>query len=73
MKKKTFIRKVILKPALEKKKDFGLGVGVVYQDEIVFTDDRGRGFGSPLFAASMIRQNEELVESLVEVKFEEKK
>lgn len=71
--KKTFIVKVIIKSKHpEKIPDFGLGKGVLMEQEVSFKDNNGRGFDSPLFAMSMVDFENNLIKETVECKWEEK-
>jgi len=70
MKKKTFIRYVVIKNC---KQDFGMGPEVIGQDEVTFTDERGQGFKTPLFAVSMLESCDELIKRMVTVTVKEKR
>lgn len=70
-KKITFTAKVIIKG--KKVPDFGLGKGVLLQQDIVVTDSDGRGAQSPLLAAALLDQEERLLAEVVEVVFERKR
>jgi len=71
--KKTFIGRVVIRSKSEKVPDFGLGKGVLLEQEITFKDGQSYGFKSPLFACSLIGQERRLINEVVEVKWEEKK
>ena len=72
--KKTFIARVVIKSKHpEKVPDFGLGKGVLSEQEVTFKDKMGRGFDSPLFAMSMVDFEKDMIDAIVEVKWEEKK
>lgn len=72
--KKTFICRVVIKSKHpEKVPDFGLGKGVLSEQEVTFKDKMGRGFDNPLFAMSMVDFEKDMIDAAVEVKWEEKK
>ena len=60
--KKTFFRRVILKPGAWKnsKRDFGLGPGVLVEQEVTYTDERGHGFNTERFAMEAIMEDDEV-------------
>lgn len=71
---KTFIAKVIVKSSGKKPvPDWGLGKGVLSEQEVQFTDERGRGWNSPLFLMEQIELEKEILDQVVEVKWIEKK
>lgn len=70
-KKKTFILKAIL--IGENAPDFGSGKGVLATQELEFTDERNRGFNSPLFEVSRIRHQDNLLAELVRFEWSEKR
>jgi len=63
-KKLTLIRQLVLR---DYKKDFGIGPGILYTDEVTYTDKHGRGFGSPMFQVSVMRDAEKLIKEHVTV------
>lgn len=71
--KKTFLAEVIVKSKSKKVPDFGMGKGVLMQQEISFTDDRGRGFDSPMFGMALIEHEDRLLKDTVEVRWTEVK
>jgi len=73
-KAKIFVAKVeiIQHKTPDKRPDFGLGKGVLGQQEVKFTDDRGRGFGSPLFAMALMEHEDRLIKESVKVVWQEK-
>ena len=71
--KKVFLAEVVIDSKDPKLHDFGLGKGVLYSCEMTFTDDAGRGFKSPMFAAAIIREEDELLRKAVKVRWTEKK
>jgi hypothetical protein len=74
IKKKTFIARVVIKAKHpEKVPDFGLGKGVLGEQEVAFKDVNGRGFDNPLFAMAMVDFEKKMIDDAVEVKWEEKK
>ena len=62
-KKRTIKRKVRMKGVTT---DFGLGEGILYQDEVTLIGAYGA-----VAAASLLQRNKELLESLFEVTLEE--
>lgn len=70
-KKRAFILKAILTG--EKAPDFGSGKGVIATQELEFTDERGRGFNSPLFELSKLRHQEELAAGLLRFEWTKKR
>jgi hypothetical protein len=71
--RKTFLVKVVIKSKHpEKVPDFGLGKGVLMQQEVSFKDEKKRGFDTPLFALSMVEFENNLIKETVECKWEEK-
>ena len=68
MKTKTFKRSLILKGC---KKDFGLGTGVLVQDQIKFSDERRWGWKHPSFLMSILDNNQEFINQHIEVKMVE--
>ena len=72
--KKTFLVEVIVKQHNKGNvPDFGLGKGILMQQEITFCDDGGRGFDSPLFYAAMKNAEDRILEDTFEVKWTEVK
>lgn len=68
--KKTFLAEVVIKASKPSKlPDFGLGRGVMSSQEITFTDDRGWGFKTPMFALAMLDHERRLVDMAVEVRW----
>lgn len=71
--RKEFVAEVVIRSHGKKPlPDFGLGKGVLARDEVVFTDERGRGFDSPMFEISMLETGRKLMEETVEVRWREK-
>ena len=71
--RKTFLVKVVIKSKHpEKVPDFGLGKGVLMQQEVSFKDERKRGFDSPLFELSKFEFENSLIKETVECQWEEK-
>ena len=70
LKKITFKRRLVV---IGCKKDFGLGEGVIAEDEATYSDLNNRGFDSLLFAASLIRDEEDFILRHVKVVLEEVK
>ena len=62
--KSVWKQKLILKGT---KRNFGLGRGVLAEQEVVFSDLNHRGFNSPLFAARLAASEQEMIERNVEV------
>lgn len=76
MKTKTFIGRVVIKKTKKGGKplpDFGLGKGVLQEQEITFKDERGRGFDSPMFSMALWEHAERMVGEVVEVQWTEVK
>ena len=67
----TVIAEVVIKG--NKAPDFGMGKGVLAQQEIMFTDDKGRGFDSPLFQATLLEHRGRILDEVVTVRFTQKK
>lgn len=65
---KTIKRQVIIRDI---DVDFGLGPGVLYQDEAVYGDKNGAGFDSPEFKAVVEHHALQMVNSIIEVRLEE--
>ncbi len=70
-KKKTFVLTVIVKG--RKVPDFGMGKGVLGFQEIEFTDERGYGFNSALFAAARMEHEQRLSGEMLHFTWKEKK
>ena len=68
--KKTFIVKVIINA--KKVPDFGMGKGVLGEQEITFNDEMGRGFDSPLFIMAKMQHEDRLLKELCRVEWKEK-
>jgi hypothetical protein len=76
LKTKTFIGRVVIKKTKKGGKplpDFGLGKGVLSEQEITFKDERGRGFDSPTFSMALWEHAERMVGDVVHVQWTEKK
>ena len=73
--KKTLVAQVVIRHTKKDSKvpDFGMGKGVLLEQEITFTDENGRGFESPLFTMGLIEQEKRLIGECIEVKWVEKK
>ena len=67
--KKIFIVKVIVNGKTVP--DFGMGKGVLGEQEIAFTDEMGRGFNSPLFIRSKMEYEDRLLRELCHVEWKE--
>ena len=68
--KKIFIAKVIING--KNAPDFGLGKGVLSEQEMAFTDDMDRGFNSPLFLMAKIEHEDKFLRDVCRVEWEEK-
>ena len=64
MKKKTMFAELVVEGC---KMDFGIGEGVIANQEVSFKDEHGRGFDSPLFTVALIEAGDELIKSNVMV------
>ena len=71
--KKTFLAEVVIRQWKKDSNipDFGLGTGVLMQQEISFNDDQGRGFETPLFTMALLKQEGRLLKETVEVRWTE--
>jgi len=67
--KKVYIAKVIINA--KNIPDFGMGKGVLAEQEISFTDGMGRGFNSPLFIMARMEHEDRLVKELCRVEWKE--
>ena len=63
-KKQTWKRQLV---AIGCKTDFGLGTGVIAEETVVYRDNRGNGFNTPLFAARMMDDDNEMMKRYVKV------
>lgn len=72
-KKLVMVAEVVLKGNPDKMPDFGLGTGIILSKELEFTDKNSRGFDSPIFQASLIDLEDQLMKEAVEVRFVKKK
>lgn len=74
---KTMIAQVVIKrhsdKGWSKVPDFGMGKGVLSEQEIKFNDDYRRGFDSPMFSAALLEYEDQLLRDTVEVIWKEKK
>ena len=75
--KKTFVLAVKLKSSKTGKlavdaPDFGMGKGVICTQEIAFTDERGQGFNTPMFAVARMGHEERLAAELLLFEWKEK-
>jgi hypothetical protein len=66
----TLVRKVIAKGVSEDICD--LGPGVLYQDEITYTNDRPGPFSQPQLAAQVVNDTQDLLTKLFSVEVEQK-
>jgi hypothetical protein len=71
---KTFVAKVelIAHKTPDMRPDLGLGKGVLYEAEVKFMDDAGRGFDNPMFYMSRMQHEEKMIREVVRVTWEEK-
>jgi len=67
--KKIFIARVIINAKTVP--DFGMGKGVLSEQEIVFTDDMGHGFNSPLFIMAKTEHEDKLLKEVCRVEWKE--
>ena len=65
----TFRRKIVV---CNVKRDFGLGPGVIYVDEITYSNKHA-SFDSSMFGAQVMRDTEDLIKKNIRVDLEEKK
>lgn len=73
MARKTFLAEVVIVSKSDKVPDFGLGKGVLSQQEITFNDAFGRGFNNPTFAMALVEHEDRLIRSMVGVRWTEVK
>jgi hypothetical protein len=72
--KKTFIGRVVIKSKNpDKVPDFGIGRGVLTEQEITFRDKKGQGFDTPSFTRALIDEERQMIAAVVEVEWTEKK
>ena len=71
MAKITYIARVVLKG--KSVPDFGLGKGIVSEQEVTFNDKNNRGEKSPLLMAAKLEQADRMLNEVAEVTFERKK
>jgi len=67
--KKIFIAKVIINAKTVP--DFGMGKGVLAEQEIGFTDEHGYGFNSPLFIRAKMEHEDRLLKEMCRVEWKE--
>ena len=76
-KSKTFTLTVALKNkdggVAKDAPDFGMGKGVLMTQEISFTDARGQGFNTPMFAIARMNHQERLAAELLCYVWKEKR
>ena len=72
-KTKTMIAQVVIKSKSPKVPDFGLGKGVLQEQEITCHDDRGHGFKGGMFSMCLLEHEDNLINDAVEVVWKEKK
>ena len=70
VKKLTLKRKLVV---IGCKKDFGLGEGIIAEEKATYSDPCVHGFDSPLFAARLIRDEDDFIRRYVKVVLEEVK
>lgn len=67
--KKTYIAKVIVNG--KKVPDFGMGKGVLSEQEIAFTDEGGHGFKNSIFAMALVEHGDRLLKEACRVEWKE--
>lgn len=70
--KRTMKAQVVIRTTDPKVPDFGLGKGVLGEQELNFTDELDQGFDSPEFAAALHYQEGDLMRQFVEVRWLQK-
>jgi len=70
VRKSTWKRKLVV---LGCKKDFGLGMGIIAEETVVYRDDKGRGFNTPMFAVRLMQDEDDMMKRYVKVVLEEVK
>lgn len=70
-KRKTFVVTTILRG--DKAPDLGLGKGVIQKQECTFSDERGRGFKGPMFAAAIAEVERRIAEGVLRFEWKEKR
>ena len=69
MNKKFYIAKVIINA--KNVPDFGMGKGVLAEQEIGFTDEHGYGFNSALFVRAKMEHEDRLLKEMCRVEWKE--
>jgi hypothetical protein len=67
--KKIFIAKLIINA--KNVPDFGMGKGVLAEQEIGFTDEMGRGFNNALFVRAKMEYEDKLMRDICRVEWKE--
>jgi hypothetical protein len=72
VKTKTFLAQVVIKSKNpDKLPDFGIGTGVLFEREIVYSDTKNLGWKNPLMVVAQMRAEEDMIKEVVEVKWTE--